>query len=217
MKKFNKYLSIYKYIEPLEDDDKDFELRNSISLLYLYLEKYLNISSVQLQRSLEDDKKIKKLTNIKHNKNLSKFLDLFFADIHFLLISMEKCYKMVIKLFGLLNNTQKVKQIITDTEYINTKYIRNQLEHMDEKLSQTIDESQKHYFPLFKRKANWFHQQFRLMINNKITLTDKNKKTYTFELNENCMDKLIYYYEEINKLIENKYTLPNKDYVDKIL
>ena len=54
------------------------------------------------------------------------------------------------------------------------------------------------------------------MINNKITLTDKNKKTYTFELNENYMDKLIYYYEEINKLIENKYILPNKDYVDKI-
>lgn len=207
----NNYINLYKYIEPLNDDEPDAERRYTISKLYKFLERYINASFIEIDRINESNNMLDKISNkhITNNKD-KKVITTLFCDSHFLIISLEKCYQLIIELFNLLDEINKSNEIRSSSNFIKVKRMRNSIEHMNENLLDDKIKSQK-YFDFNTIGHNWLSSQLSTISDNSITIKD-----YTLNLSQESLDILLLYYSTINDIINTKYVIPNKELVDKL-
>ena len=133
MRTFHTYHDIYLYIEPLTDDEPDSRTRHQISNCFCFLEDYLNLTTNQYMRVKDNREKISSLSE--HTWELHDTLNIMFGDLHFLLIAIDKAYSLSIKLLNLLGETASASSLSHSKYRMNLKHFRNNLEHMDEKLT----------------------------------------------------------------------------------
>ena len=90
------------------------------------------------------------------------------------------------------------------------KFIRNNLEHMDDKLTK---EDGKYTEPWYSNTAHtfWFNRQWGSMDNDTIKLGDK-----SLTINEQTFEPLEKLYDIILSIITKRYVIPNKEIVDRI-
>lgn len=220
MKHYNKHINMYKYMTYLsEDDDPDYYSKRIIYGLYKYLENYLTISVNQLDRIHSEAENI---SNISKNNpkytNLNFDITIYNGDLHFFLISFEKCYSLAMQLYANLGFDKKQLLLKHSEKYICIKQIRNCLEHLDENLAD--DSTMRQEFlastDLFSKDSNWFEYSWGSNFLNKIEFRKKNNKVYILELMPNTLNEIITHYGEITSIINEKYVAPYKDIVDKI-
>lgn len=206
LKQFNNYKNVYRYLDYYCDinlkDNSKISKYNAISNLYQYFEEYLNIINIQFERLQINRDELSMLANcsITEFEDELKFTKLF-ADIHFLLIAIEKSYNIAIKLYGYLDLQSKSLKIKQSMDYLSKKRIRNSIEHMDENIIKpsTIDHQ------------NWFISDFYTLRENTYKLGD-----YELELSENNLSILYSYYSEITSILIKEYVEPVKETVDRI-
>ncbi len=206
MKQFNKYKNVYLYLDHYCDmnlnNNTEVSRYKAISNLYMFLEDYLNITSIQFERLQTDKKELDLLANqkIDNFEDELKFTKLF-ADIHFLLVAVEKSYNITKELYNQLLLPEKSTAINSSSDYKLKKQLRNKIEHMEEYIIK----------PSTLFKDNWFvHDSFTLSNN-----TFKLGK-YEFDLSENTLTLLYDYYDEITSILMKDYVEPVKETVDKL-
>lgn len=208
MRIFHNYFNIYLYIEPLTDDDPDARVRYQIANCFCFLENYLNLITNQYTRV--KDNREKSLSLPSYTWELNDTLNIMFGDLHFLFISIDKAYSLSIKLLSLLGEENAARSLSHSGDRMNAKHIRNNLEHMDEKLT---SEDQKYREPWYSTSEyhSWFQIQWGSMNGDKIKLGNA-----SFVIEETSFTELWETYDKILSIIENKYVLPNKEVVDHI-
>lgn len=210
MKQFDNYKKIYRYIEHIDKSNPQYETHIIISHLYKYLEDYLNVITIQFKRIQQTKKEMEPLAN----QSIEKFNDrlLFtklWADIHFLLIAIEKSYNITIKLYNKLSMKIKSKQIKSSDDYIAKKRLRNMLEHMDDNLTDGLNESKRIIPNYSSHNINWFDNQYGFISDNTLKL-----KKYKFKIEETSLNLLYNYYDEITSILNKDYVLPVKKDAD---
>lgn len=208
MRTFENYHNIYLYIEPLTDDDPDLKKRYQISNTLKYLEDYLNITTNQYNRIVENETNLNLYPN--SSKELHQHLVILFGDIHFLLIATEKSYLLSFELLELLDYKEMRHSGEKSETFRSIKHMRNNLEHMNENL--TCHDSR--YNRCIEERGwytNWFNRQWSGMIGGTIELGK-----HSFSICEDSFTPLWDLYDNILSIIEKKYVLPNKETVDRI-
>lgn len=206
MRKFDNYKDIYLYIDHYCDinlnNNVEVSKYNAINNLYMFLEDYLNITSIQFERLIADKKELDLIANQKIDtfKDKLKFTKIF-ADIHFTLVSIEKSYNIVIQLYNKLNLKSKGSEIRKSSDYLSKKRLRNILEHMDENI----------VLPSDINHSNWFIHDTGVISNNTYEI-----KGYKFELSVDSISLLYSYYDEITSILMKDYVEPVKETVDKL-
>ena len=208
MRIFHNYHDIYLYIEPLTDTDPDAHIRHRISNCFYFLESYLNLTTNQYARVKENKEKLNSLEA--HTRELLDTANIMFGDLHFLLISMDKSYALSIKLLSLLGEPEAASLLSHSETRMNIKHLRNNLEHMDEKLT---SQDQKHKEPWYSDSEyhSWFSSQWGTMNDNSIKLGAN-----SFVIEETSFTQLWETYDNILSIIQNKYVSANKEIVDRI-
>ncbi len=208
MRTFENYHNVYLYVEPLTDDDPDLKKRYQISNTLKYLENYLNITTNQYNRIVENRTNLYLYPN--SSKALHQHLVIFFGDIHFLLIAVEKSYLLSFELLDLLDCQELHHSEERSETFQSIKHMRNNLEHMNENL--TCHDSR--YNRCIEERGwytNWFDRQWSGMTGNTIGLGK-----HSFSICEDSFTPLWDLYDNILSVIEEKYVLPNKETVDRI-
>lgn len=209
MRTFKNYREICKYIVPINHADPDYKTHCQIQNTFKYLEDYLNITTNQYIRVERNIAELELLPNtgdlVGHN------LLIFFGDIHFMFIVLEKVYKLSFRLLKLLGKDSLYKEFSNSPAYITVKQIRNCLEHMDENLT-NHDSRFNECILEHSNYTNWFSQQWGMIIDDEISLGK-----YSFSLNENSFSPTWHLYDIILDTIHTVYVTPNKKLYDKIL
>lgn len=208
MRKFENYQKIYRYIVSLDCQHPDYRKCHQIQNLFLYFEDYLNLTTNQWKRIANNMAELNLLPC--SGKFVQDDLLVLLGDIHFMLISLEKAYKIAFRLLLLLDNKPLYEEARSSFLYTNVKQIRNCLEHMDENLTEK-DTKNNHFTQSYSSYTNWFCQQWGTIVNDKIILGK-----YSYELSEDSLYPIQNLYNSISKLIDEKYVLPNKEDYDMI-
>ncbi len=208
MRIFHNHHNIYLYIEPLTDDDPNARTRHQISNCFCFLEDYLNLTTNQYMRVKENKEKLRSLEA--HTWALHDTTNIMFGDLHFLLIAIDKAYTLSIKLLSLLDEPTTASLLSHSEPRMNIKHLRNNLEHMDEKLT---SQDQKYREPWYSDSVyhNWFSSQWGSMNDNLIKLG-----TNSFVIEESSFTQLWETYDNILSIIQDKYVSVNKQIVDRI-
>lgn len=208
MKMFENYHNIHLYIEPLDDSKPDAHIRYEVSNLLMLLEDYLNLTTNQYIRVKDNRDKLKNYPQ--NNKALHRQMNIFFGDIHFMLISTEKAYNLSIRLLKILGENKTAVDATKSQLFKIIKFIRNNLEHMDDKLTK---EDGKYTEPWYSNTAHtfWFNRQWGSMDNDTIKLGDK-----SLTINGQTFEPLEKLYDIILSIITKRYVIPNKEIVDRI-
>lgn len=208
MRLFENYFKLYPYIEALTDDAPDAEIRWEISDLLRFLEDYLNITTNQYMRVKN---KRECLAAYKDNKKLlHREINIMFGDIHFMFVAMGKVYSNALLLLKILGKQELFRSILSSDHYKIVKFFRNNLEHMDEKLTDQNDKYRKSWYSTSSR-SHWFSRQWGTMSETEITLGD-----YTFSIDEQSLFPLWEIYDQILAILNEKYIVPNKEKVDRL-
>lgn len=131
------YINYLKHnfdISIIPSPHQDYNFLHKINALYSAAGRYLNTCIRQYDR-IEDWAQQQKDRGSR-TVHLEEEIDfvLIFSDIHYLLIALDKCYKLEGELYELLWNKQK-KDIFLDLETVDDiRLMRNTLEHMEENL-----------------------------------------------------------------------------------
>lgn len=211
MKTFNTHESIYKYIAHAFPKDVDYEDRIIISNIYSYIEKYLNMTSFQFERIDMDYFEMDEAMEYPNGsfERTVPFIKLK-GDIHFLIISAEKAYNLIMKLYMKLDLKSNCKEVESSIEYKNIKKLRNNLEHMEEKLIQGWRRSKNKMPDVFESSVNWFAHDLA-SIGDKTFKLEKN----SLLLEPESLEHLYSCYDNITNIIYKKYVEPNKNDIDK--
>ncbi|NFA44382.1 hypothetical protein EXM65_17920 [Clostridium botulinum] len=207
MKQFDNYKNIYKYLDYYcysnYNNNAEIIRYKAIINLYKFLEEYLNITSIQFERLKFDRNDLDLISNKKIDtfEDELKFTRIF-ADIHFLLVSIEKSYNIIIELYNQLLLQEKSISIKTSSDYKLKKQLRNKIEHMDEYIIK----------PSTLFHDNWFVRDSFTLTNNTFKLGK-----YEFELSESNLSLLYHYYDEITLILTKDYVQPVRENVDRIL
>lgn len=127
-----------------------------------------------------------------------------------MLISAEKAYNLSIRLLKILGENKTAVDATKSQLFKIIKFIRNNLEHMDDKLTK---EDGKYTEPWYSNTAHtfWFNRQWGSMDNDTIKLGDK-----SLTINEQTFEPLEKLYDIILSIITKRYVIPNKEIVDRI-
>lgn len=208
MRIFENYHKVYPYIEALNDNAPDHETRWMISDLLSFLEDYLNITTNQYIRV---KKKLEYLSGgVEKSTSLHQELNIMFGDVHFMFIAIGKAYSISLQLLKKLERPDLVFAITTSEHYKTMKFFRNNLEHMDEKLTKQNDGNEKEWYSQNTR-SHWFSRQWGVMNGTKISLGN-----YAFSIEEKSISPLWEIYDQIFEIIEKKYIDPDKEKIDRI-
>lgn len=208
MRTFHNYHDIYLYIEPLTDDEPDSRVRHQISNCFCFLEDYLNLTTNQYMRVKDNREKIFSIPP--HTWELHDTINIMLGDLHFLFISIDKVYSLSIKLLNLLEDTAAASSLSHSEQRMNLKHLRNNLEHMDEKLT-TEDQKYKKPWYAASEYHNWFSSQWGSISDNSIKLGNG-----SFILDESSFSQLWDTYDNILCILQKKYISVNKELVDRI-
>ena len=208
MRFFENYQKVYPYIEALNDNAPDKETRWVISDLLSFLEDYLNISTNQYMRVKCKLEYL--LAGKEKTASLHQELNIMFGDVHFMFIAMGKAYSISLQLLEKLERHDLVHFITTSEHYQIMKFFRNNLEHMDEKLTKQNNGREREWYSANSR-SHWFARQWGVMNGTEISLGD-----YTFSIEEDSLFPLWEIYDQIFEIINEKYVSPNKEKVDLI-
>ncbi len=208
MRTFVNYHDIYLYIEPLTDDETDSHKRYQVSNLFMFLEDYLNLTTNQYMRVKEHRDKLSEVPP--HSKALYREMNIFFGDIHFLIIAMEKSYSLSIRLLQILDEKKAAADAFESETFRTIKFIRNNLEHMNDKLTREDGKYRESWYS-DSPHTYWFSRQWGSMRGNQIKLGDA-----TFDVTESSFEPLWNLYDSIYKIINERYIAPTKETVDKI-
>ena len=206
MRTFENHHKVYLYIEPLVDGEPDERKRKHISNLLCFLEDYLNITTNQYIRVKENYESLFKPDNTK--RELYYKMNIMFGDIHFMLISMEKAYALSIRMFEILGRIDAADTIRKSEDYKIVKFFRNNLEHMNDKLT-VEDHKYRESWYSNDYHTHWFARQWGGMRGNTIKLGP-----YSFNIDESSFAFLWDSYDQIFKIITDEYVIPNKINVD---
>lgn len=207
MRTFENYHKIYLYIEPLVDGEPDEQKRYHVSNLLRFLENYLNITTNQYSRVKSNYECLFQLDS-NNKRELSYKMNIMFGDIHFMLISMEKAYALSIRMFEILGRIDTAKAVRKSKNYKTVKFFRNNLEHMNDKLT-VEDHKHRESWYSDNHHTHWFARQWGSMHDKTIKLGP-----YSFEIDESSFEFLWNLYDEIFKIITDEYIIPNKKNVD---
>lgn len=193
MKFFNEYYRLNRYLNPYPDrpDKKEEKILDFI----MYLEKYVNLATVQMQRLFDDEQEME-LAQGKYRpqsvENSIPFIK-FSGDIHFLFNCFDKVLKISRKLAEFMKDAQ-LKQIIENHSELKI-YIkaRNSFEHMDERIERT----------------NWFREDLSSIGDFTLTLDG-----IDYRLTKDSLLPLYSLYESIVKRIDD-IVEPRKEDIDK--
>lgn len=198
MKKFDSAFNAEKYILPLDLDSADYPKREAISNLYHYLDDFLNTLMLELSRIEESRGKLRAL----ENRRLVSFADRFYlvalwADYYFFLNTTDRAYQVSMELYEKIGENKKAEQIKRSNSYHITHKMRNQIEHLSEKVSRT---------------GGIFYNQHRSMGQDyEIAIGD-----VSFKVCETSLEPLYQIYDDISNIIEQKYVVPNKETIDRL-
>ena len=174
---------------------QDYNFLHKINALYFAAGRYLNTCIRQYNR-IEDWAQQQKDMGSR-TVHLEEEIDfnLIFSDIHYLLIALDKCYKLEGELYELLWDKQK-KDIFLDLETVDDiRLMRNTLEHMEENL---LKYNKNDGFPLpdeYKKNGwSWLEYQMATISNGEIQLKDK-----TLVFSETMFDSAIIALTEIEQ------------------
>ena len=199
MRKFDRSYGTDKYIRPLDLKAPDYNARVIISNMYTYLDDFMNTLNLQLLRIEESNLKM----GVIANQRVEKFEDrmifvCLWADYYFFLNTMERTYRLAEKLYKRLDEKGKAQEIKDSKNFNDLRIIRNCIEHL--------------YEDITKKNGEKFYSQHRSMGDrNEITING-----ITFAANEDSMYQLYQIYDDISRIIEEKYIIPNRDIVDRI-
>lgn len=208
MRTFHNYHDIYLYIEPLTDDESDSRVRHQISNCFCFLEDYLNLTTNQYMRVKDNREKIFSIPP--HTWELHDTINIMLGDLHFLFISIDKAYSLSIKLLNLLGDTAAASSLSHSEQRMNLKHLRNNLEHMDEKLT-TEDQKYKKPWYVASEYHNWFISEWGSISGNSIKLGNG-----SFILDESSFSQLWDTYDNILCILQKKYISVNKELIDRI-
>lgn len=211
MRQFDNWRNTYLYLEHMTEDDPEYESRMLLSHMLKHLDNYLNTCVIQLHRISEDTFNIEKASEQSHN-NFQYHLTFtqLWSDCYFYLNVVERSYRLIEKIYLHLNMPQRAKELWNSSIFKEMKSVRNIIQHMDENLEDGLEKS-KPYLKRFEyHNINWFDSQYGQMDGNMVIRL----KEHEFGFNESSMEALYSYYDEISKIINERYVKPNKENVD---
>lgn len=198
MRTFDDSYGTYKYILPLLLNDPDYELRASIYSMFHCLDNFMNTIILELGRINEDNIALERMAN----RSIKKFEErLWFttlwADYYFFLNTVERTYRLAMKLYIKLDFAQKAKEIRESKQFNDARLMRNKIEHIYEELA--------------KHGEQFSHQYGSMGEKNRIEIDG-----VSFRASEDSLQLLYQIYDDISNIIVKKYIEPNKKVVDQI-
>lgn len=139
-----RYVNYYNFlsINSIILNSKKFHHIRCYYRLYIALGRYYNTCIMQFNR-IEDWATQQKTLGTRDISGDEAVQSLqVFSDIHFLLIAMEKCYKLETQLYKLLFNSEKSNEFRNSKEVSDVRIMRNALEHMEENLNKEARNSE---------------------------------------------------------------------------
>ena len=171
-----RYINYYDFlsIDSIILNSKKFHNIRCYYRLYLALGRYYNTCILQFNRIEEWAKQQKELGNRNVAGNDVIPLVQVFSDIHFLLIAMEKCYKLENELYKLLFGIDRSKAFHASKEVSDIRIMRNTLEHMDENMNKE-GKSKEYGIPedYIKNGWSWLEKQSIYISNGVFTIRDR--------------------------------------------
>jgi hypothetical protein len=186
VKFYNEYIRLYRYfIFP--------ERNKAADNLILYIETYVNMATIQLQRMQENSNEAIQLTKNNEPDSMEKRIvySRMTGDEHFFLNCIDKVYQLSKRLAEQVLKDKPLIEMVKscqDQQYY--RDARNHFEHMEERLVET----------------NWF----RSPTFNNIKILDG----VGYPLDERSLIPLYSMYEQLIKRIDEIYE-PMKDQIDK--
>ena len=198
MRSFDNSYSTYKYIIPLLLDAPDYELRSSIYAMFHCLDNFMNTIMLELGRINTSNSKLKNMANRRVEKFEERlWFTTLWADYYFFLNTTERTYRLAMNLYDKLCLPEKSKEIRESKVFNEARLMRNKMEHIYEGLS---------------KQGEYFSQQYGSMgESNEIEIDG-----ISFEANETSLQPLYQIYEDISKIITERYITPNRELVDRI-
>ncbi|WP_024983214.1 hypothetical protein [Brevibacillus borstelensis] len=194
MRIYDEYKRIrYYFYDPILFPD---EKNDKATGLLEYLEFYVNMSTIQMQRLHADDQDIDRAYNEtgSNSKDTLVAFTKYFGDIHFCLICLDKVYKLAYELAEYLQDPVLISIVQNYSKLDNYRRARNALEHMEEKII----------------KTNWFRSEFGRVSNDTLTLN----KT-EFKIDISTLEPVYSLYDEFIKRF-NELIEPRKPEIDKV-
>lgn len=117
-------------------------------------------------------------------------VELIFADIHFLLISMDKCYKYEQKLYQQLNLPQEAVKLQRSKKANTIRLMRNDFEHSEENINK-ISANEKYELPkIFQENGwSWYEYQSATISNGAVKIRNN-----TLLISEDMFNDIISHY-----------------------
>lgn len=132
--KYINYLNNNIDISIIPATHPEYNFFHQVNSLYLSAGRYLNTCIMQFNRI--ETWMQERTKRGSHAVHLQKEIDfnLIFSDIHFLLIALDKCYKLEGVLYRLLLGRQKEASFVSNDFVNDIRIMRNTLEHLEENL-----------------------------------------------------------------------------------
>lgn len=165
-----KYLSVNSIIL---NDPKYHDIR-CLYRPYILLGRYYNACILQFNRIEEwASRQKEKGSRLVKSPELYDFSSVY-IDIHFLLISMERCYQLEAELYRLLWGNKKRKWFLRQSEVKDVSTMRNALEHMEEYINKDED-NEKYNLPeeYSKHGFSWMERQLSNIKDGVFQIKDK--------------------------------------------
>lgn len=193
-----RYVNYYDFlsINSILLNSKKFHYIRCYYRLYITLGRYYNTCVMQFNRIEDWATQQKKLGTRKISGNEIVQSIQVFSDIHFLLIAMEKCYKLETQLYKLLFGSEKSDEFRNSKEVSDIRIMRNTLEHMEENLNkETKNEDYGIPNDFIEHGWSWLEKQATNISNGIFTIRDK---------------KLVFSKVMFNHIYENMWVIINE-------
>ncbi|MCI7152959.1 MAG: hypothetical protein MR952_11045 [Flavonifractor plautii] len=158
----------------------------------------MNTIMLELGRINTSNSKLKNMANRRVEKFEERlWFTTLWADYYFFLNTTERTYRLAMNLYDKLCLPEKSKEIRESKVFNEARLMRNKIEHIYEGLS---------------KQGEYFSQQYGSMgESNEIEIDG-----ISFEANETSLQPLYQIYEDISKIITERYITPNRELVDRI-
>lgn len=170
------YVNYYDFlsIDSIILNSKKFHNIRLYYRLYIALGRYYNTCIMQFNRVEDWAKQQKKLGARNVSREDAIQVVQVFSDIHFLLIAMEKCYKLETELYKLLFGPSKSNTFHNSKEVSDVRIMRNTLEHMDENLNKE-EKNEEYEIPedYINNGWSWLEKQSVYISNGIFTIRDR--------------------------------------------
>lgn len=198
-------MDYFNYLDLLPTDNipinhKEYQAFRKLYRIYKSLGRYINAAILQFNRIEEWAIQQKSLGDrIVSGDDLIE-TELIFSDLHFLIISIDRCYELESELYAHILGKDKSKKFDHIKEVNDIRIMRNTLEHHETELLNDYKNKRYKIEQVYEDNGwSWIEYQLSSLKNGKFKIKDK-----SLELSYHLFDTIFYHHHILTEHLRRK-------------